>query len=120
MRKENSSRVGHLRRVSELSGKGESKTMTEPLPVRVWQIGPDGTEYYAAHSEEEMKRYYRALLGPGNRGDAIHDLKHNFKEVGDLDEEFEFDDDGEKKTTTWRKLAESAGVLPCIISTGYN
>jgi hypothetical protein len=99
---------------------GNTQTVEDDRPIRVWQIGPDGTEYYAAHSEEEMKRYYRNVLGPRDRETAEDDLIHHFEEVENLDEEFEFDDDGEKATTTWRKLAESGAALPCQISTGYN
>jgi len=86
-------------------------------PIRVWQIGPDGTEYYAARSEKEMRAYYRHNSDPAT---CESDLREEFHEVTDLDEQFEFNDDGEKKLTTWRELAESAGVLPCQISTGYN
>lgn len=92
----------------------------ETQTIRVWQIGPDGTEYYAAHSEEEMKRFYRQLLGPRDKAIADDDLSLYFEEVTDLDEEFDFNDDGEKTKTTWRKLAESSGELPTQISTGYS
>jgi hypothetical protein len=93
---------------------------TKQETIRVWQIGPDGTEYFAANSEDEMKQYYRQMLGAREKAQADHDLIHHFEEVGDLDEEFEFDDDGEKRMTTWRRLAQSASELPCQISTGYN
>ena len=85
-------------------------------PVRVWQIGPDGTEYYAAHSEEEMIAYYKSL----GTDTEEEDLRDYFEEVTDLDTEFDFNDDGEKKRTTWRKLAEEQATLPTQISTGYN
>lgn len=85
--------------------------------IRVWQIGPDRTEYYAAHSEEEMRAYYRLNSDPAT---CESDLADEMQEVINLDEEFVFDDDGEKVKTTWRKLAESCGTLPCQISTGYN
>lgn len=65
-------------------------TIAEIATVRVWQIGTDGTEYYAARSEEEMKAFY-----------------------------FVMDEDGKEVKTTWRKLAESS-TLPCQISSGYN
>jgi len=83
--------------------------------IRVWQIGPDGTEYYAAHSEEEMKSYYRSLGTP----ECEDDLRDHFEEVTDLDAEFDFNDDGVMRRTTWRKLAEES-YLPCQLSTGYN
>ena len=85
--------------------------------IRVWQIGPDGTEFYAARSEEEMLAYYRLNSDPAT---CESDLRDHFEEVTNLDEEMQFDDDGEKKLTTWRKLAESATEFPCQISTGYN
>jgi hypothetical protein len=83
--------------------------------IRVWQIGPDGTEYFAARSEEEMRAYY-ALLSDT----AEEDLRDYFEEVSDIDAEFDFNDDGEMKRMTWRKLAEECAELPCQISTGYN
>jgi hypothetical protein len=86
--------------------------------VRVWQIGPDGTEYYAAHSEEEMKAYYRSICGTEEH--CEEDLRDYFEEVTDLDAEFNFNDDGLKTRTTWRKLAEDQSDLPTQISTGYN
>lgn len=85
--------------------------------VRVWRIGLGGTEYFAAHSEEEMKAYYRLNSDPDI---CEEDLRENFEEVLNLDEEFEFNDDGTMSKTTWRKLAEEATSLPCQISTGYN
>jgi hypothetical protein len=84
--------------------------------IRVWQIGPDGTEYFAARSEEEMRAYYTLQSDT-----AEEDLRDHFEEVENMDAEFDFDDDGEKKRMTWRKLAEEhLGCLPCQISTGYN
>lgn len=93
---------------------------TPKPPVRVWQIGPDGTEFFAAYDEAEIKRFYRQMFGSKEKKQANQDLAHHFQEVTDLDQKFEFNDDGEKKMTTWRQLAESAGKLPCQISTGYN
>lgn len=83
--------------------------------VKVWQIGPDGTEYFAARSEEEMREWYKL-----NCDTWEEDLRDYFEEVTGLDIEFEFDDDGDKERTTWRKLALSYPELPCQISTGYN
>ena len=88
--------------------------------IRVWQIGPDGTEYYAARSEQEMRDWYRALFGPGEQIDCEEDLRDHFEEITDIDAEMDFNDDGEKKRTTWRKLAEEYAELPCQLSTGYN
>jgi hypothetical protein len=90
------------------------KAMSEQ--VRVWQIGPDGTEYYAAHSEEEMKSYYRDLCGSEEY--CEDNLKNYLEEVTDLDREFQFNDDGKITKTSWRKLAEEA-QLPTQLSSSY-
>ena len=82
--------------------------------IHVWQIGPDGTEYYAAHSEKEMREWYSTLTDT-----AEIDLRDYFEEVTDIDSEFDFNDDGEMKRMTWRKLAEDCSELPCQLSTGY-
>ena len=87
----------------------------ETQTVRVFVIGSDGTEVYAAHSVEEMAGWYRKLMGT----DAEEDLNNYFQELTDIDSEFDFDDDGEKTKTSWRKLAEGRD-LPCQLSTGYN
>lgn len=89
------------------------------LQVRVWQIGSDGTEFYAAHSEEEMKDFYRELVGTEDYCET--DLRDHFEEVpaAAMDAEVEFNDDGKIIRTTWRKLAASAS-LPTQISSGYN
>jgi hypothetical protein len=84
--------------------------------VRVWQIGPDGTEYYAAHSEEEIKAYYREICGSEEH--CEEDLRDHFEEVDGLDVEFDYNDDGKMIRTTWRKLAEDS-VLPAQLSSGY-
>lgn len=84
--------------------------------IKVFQIGPDGTEYYAAHSEEEMREYYKGLV---DEETATEDLRDYFDPVKNIDEEFDFNDDGENKKTTWRKLAEECVELPCQLRTGY-
>lgn len=86
--------------------------------VRIWCIGGDGTEYYAAHSEEEMRQFYVWLVG---KEDAERDMADHFSEVPQsaMDVEFDWDDDGKKIKTTWRKQVEGAHI-PCQISTGYN
>lgn len=86
-------------------------------PFRVWQIGPDGTEYYAAHSEEEMKAFYREMCGTEEH--CEEDLRDYFEEVTDLDAEFEYNDEGRVERTTWRKLAQRS-KLPTQLSSGYN
>jgi hypothetical protein len=87
--------------------------------IKVWQIGPDGTEYYAARSEAEMREWY--LKEAAVAEEAEEDLRDHFEEVTHLDAEITFNDDGEIRQTTWRKLAEEhAEHLPTQISTGYN
>jgi hypothetical protein len=87
--------------------------------IRVWQIGPDGTEYYAAHSEEELRAWYVKAVGEKQ---AAEDFAE-FWEVpaSKMDEEFEFNDGGEIRKTTWRKLADEIAVSNCPtqISSGY-
>lgn len=85
--------------------------------IHVYLIGSDGTEYYAAHSEQEMRDWYLRTIGDDS---AVEDLRDEFEEVTDIDSEFDFNDDGEMKRTTWRKLAEECNELPCQLSTGYN
>lgn len=82
--------------------------------IRVWQIGPDGTEYYAARSEQEMRDWYQTITDT-----AEEDLRDYFEEVDDIDREFEFNDDGEVRKVTWRKLAEECAELPCQLSSSY-
>ena len=84
--------------------------------IHVWQIGPDGTEYYAARSEEEMKDWYRKNSDPEICED---DLRDDFEEVTNLDQEFDFTADGITRKITWRKLVEDLTELPTQISTGY-
>lgn len=86
--------------------------------VRIWCIGGDMTEYYVAHSEEEMRQYYISLVG---KKEAESDMADHFAEVPQsaMDVEFDWDDDGKKIKTTWRKQIENA-LAPCQISTGYN
>ena len=90
--------------------------------VRVWCIGSDGTEYFAAHSEEEMRQYYIDLMGTGGRDQAEDDLLNYFDEVPEeeLDVEFNFNNDGTLERTTWRKLVAEEIDVPTQISTGYN
>lgn len=87
-------------------------------PIRIWCIGDDGTEYYAAHSEEEMRSYMIETLG---REEAERSMEERFEEVPDseMDAPFQFNDDGEMRTTTWRQLA-AEGIVPRQVSTGYN
>jgi hypothetical protein len=86
--------------------------------IHIWQIGPDGTEYYAAYSEQEMKTWYRQNADPKTCED---DLRDDFEEITDLNREFDFTDDGVTRKTTWRELLEglTEANLPTQISTGY-
>ena len=83
--------------------------------IRIWCIGSDGTEYYAAHSEEEMCKWYIATVGAEM---ADEDLREYFRELSpeEMDAEVIFGD--ERAVTTFRKLAEAC-ELPTQISTGY-
>jgi hypothetical protein len=74
------------------------------VETHVFQIGPDGTEYFAANPEEEVKAFYREIYGSEEH--CEEDLREHFEEVTGIDLEFDFNDDGEMKRTTWRKLAE--------------
>lgn len=86
--------------------------------TKIWCIGADRTEYYAAHSEEEMRQFYIGLVG---KQQAEEDFEGCFEELAEseLDAEFEMEEDGEKRKTTWRKELIGAHI-PCQISTGYN
>lgn len=93
--------------------------MNEPKTVHIWRIGADRTEFYAAHSEEEMRRYYIEQVGPEQ---AAEDFLDCFEEVPtpQLDKEFDYDEDGVMVRMTLRKLIAHDCVLPTQISTGYN
>jgi hypothetical protein len=100
--------VEYLRKlVRDLAGK-----------MRVWCIGSDGTEFWAARSEEEMRECYIAEVGESQ---AKEDIEDGFDELSDerMDEEFDFNDNGKTVRTTFRKLAEKAEP-GSMLSTGYN
>ena len=82
--------------------------------VKVFQIGPDGTEYYAARSEEEMREWYKTISDT-----AEEDLRDYFEEVTDIDTKFQFNDDGEVRSVSWRDLAMECAELPCQLSSSY-
>ena len=86
--------------------------------IRVWCIGGDGTEYYAAHSLEELGQFYLGLVGWQQ---LLEDVSSGFRELSntELDAKFDFDEDGVVRRTSFRKLAKEA-KLPNQISTGYN
>lgn len=113
----NKERATDFREVGGVTKSSEGK-MTDKT-VRVWCIGPDGTELYAAHSEEELKAYYTKLVG---KEQAEADIAESFSELSqsDLDTEIDWVDScGNKIRTTYRKEAE-ASLLPTQIATGYN
>lgn len=89
----------------------ENTAMSEE--IHVYCIGSDGTEIYAAHSEEEMKAWYRELVGEET---ATEDLADYFEEITDIDTKFQFNDDGETVAATWRELA-MRGDIPAQLST---
>lgn len=91
-----------------------------PEIIRVWCIGPDRTEYYAARSEAEMREYYTALVG---KETASEDFADYFEEVTDEELDYEFDFQDEERgaiKTTWRKEAALYSELPVQIGTSYN
>lgn len=82
---------------------------------RVWCIGSDRTEYFAARSEEEVRTLYIGMVGDEQ---ATEDFEACFLEVTDYDKEFDFDEDGTKIRTTWRKLLDDV-TTPTQVSSGY-
>ena len=87
--------------------------------IRVWCIGGDGTEYYAAHSLEELGQFYLDLVGWQQ---LLEDVSSGFRELSkaQLDAKFDFsEEDGTVRRTSFRKLAKDA-KLPNQLSTGYN
>lgn len=103
--------------MTEKNGAKE-KIMNEPV-VRIWCIGPDGTEYFAAHSRKELIKMYIEMVG---REQQEEDFAAHCEEVPQscLDDEFDWtDEEGRKVKTTWRKQIECA-LIPGQISTSYN
>ncbi len=86
--------------------------------IKVFVVGPDNTEIFAAHSESELRSWYINLVG---KEQMEEDFEEGFYEIEDIDSEVEFFDEdlGEKVNSTWRRLAEDA-ILPTQISSGYN
>ena len=93
--------------------------MEDKQSVRVWCIGPDKTEFYAAHSEGQMREFYIEMVG---RKHAEADLAAYFQEVpeSELDIEFSLGEEGNAAKTTWRKLIELHEALPAQIKTAFN
>lgn len=87
--------------------------------LKVWSIG-ENTELYAAHSEEEVKKYYRELVGDEEAEEAFADHFELVAEGESLDEEAEYDCDGEKKMVSFRQLIQMNGPVPTMVSTSYN
>lgn len=86
------------------------------MEVKVWSVGED-SELYAAKYEQELRAYLEETLG---KEDAAEAFAAHFEEVTDLDEEREYDDDGQKKWLSYRQLIAMNGPVPTQISTSYN
>ena len=86
--------------------------------IHVYHIGEYG-EVFAAHSEQEVKDYYRDLYSY-TQEEADKRFADEFREITDLDTPFKMkdSDDGSEAMTTWRKLAEDCD-LPTQLSTMY-
>jgi hypothetical protein len=98
---------------------GNQQVVEDTRPVRVWCIGPDETEYYAAHDEAELRQMYVEMVGEEQ---TVEDFAAHYQEVPQsaMDVEFDWtDEDGVRGKTTWRKQINEAYV-PCQVSTGYN
>ena len=96
----------------------EIRKWIDDCKPKVWCIGPDETEYYAARSETEMKEYYISLVGEQQAKD---DFEDHFELVPEskMDAEFDFHpENGDVTQTTWRKLLRDA-ILPSQVSSGY-
>jgi hypothetical protein len=87
--------------------------------VRVWCIGSEKTEYYAAHSEEEMRQFYIEMVGKKH---AEEDMAAWFQEVpeSELDTEFDLGEEGNHVKTTWQKLIQLHETIPAQIKTAFN
>jgi len=84
--------------------------------VRVWCIGAENTEYYAAYSEEEMRQFYIEMVGSKH---AEEDFAACFEEVpvSELDVEFELVEQGKHVKTSWLKLIALHESIPALIRT---
>lgn len=93
--------------------------MEDKQKVRVWCIGPDKTEFYAAHSEEQMREFYLEMVG---RKHAEADFAAYFQEVpeSELDTEFDLGGEGNPVKMTWRKLIQLHETIPAQIKTAFD
>lgn len=92
------------------------KEEAELARIRVWCIGSDGTEMFAAYSKAEVRKYYRSLGTP----ECEDELKNYFSELSDIDRRFRFKDgNGKTVVTTWREIAAECD-LPAQVGTSYN
>jgi hypothetical protein len=94
------------------------ESMSGLLPqVRVWCIGAEKTEYYAAYSEDEMREFYSEMVGSKH---AEADFAACFEEVpaSELDVEFELVEQGKHVKTSWLKLIALHESFPALIKTG--
>lgn len=93
--------------------------MLEGEQVRVWCIGSDRTEFYAAYSEEEVRLFLAFLVG---QKEAEKQIAEYFEKVPEskMDEEFDFTHDGVPVRTTWRKEVTQYQAIPAQVATSYN
>ncbi|MDR3793510.1 MAG: hypothetical protein P4L03_09020 [Terracidiphilus sp.] len=87
--------------------------------IRVWCIGAEKTEYYAAYSEEDLRQFYIEMVGSKQAED---DFAACFEEVPEpeLDRVFELAEEGTHVKTTWLKLIGLHESFPALIRTGDN
>jgi hypothetical protein len=83
--------------------------------IRVFCIGPDGTEMYAGSSRQDVEDYYAAQLAAEVFDDEIRELSDV-----EIDAEHSDTEGPAGSTFTFRKLAQEATEWPTQISSGYN
>ena len=85
-------------------------------PVRVWNIGPDGTEYYAARSEQELRDMYLLMVGEKQASEDFAD--DSFRELTASELNAVFTNAETDEPLTLRQIAERS-ALPTQICSGY-
>lgn len=98
---------------------GDRQILDDSRPVRVWCIGPDQTEYFAAHDEVELRQMYVDMVGEEQTNE---DFSAHYEEVPQsaMDALLDWtDEEGRRIKITWRQIINEAYV-PCQVSTGYN
>jgi hypothetical protein len=96
---------------------GEDRMSGLKPRVRVWCIGAEKTEYYAAYSEENIRQFYIEMVGSKQ---AENDFAACFEEVPEqeLNQSFELAGEGTHVKTTWLKLIGLHDSFPALIRTG--